>query len=168
MNNLSKLLLPAILLAGCNSSETTSFTQATPVIEPNYATLDSTEPGITPIAGTSLTLESAGDLVTRHASGSLNRTTGRSELDDGRYAFVDPDGATDSGYATDGNAVVRLVSLGDGYQYVNGYTAEYSKDGGTDIVLGFVGNPTQAQDLPASGTAVYRGEAASGYVDAAV
>ena len=95
-------------------------------------------------------------------TGSLTHNTGRLELNNGLYLFVDPDGPDVNdliapvGAATGGTVGLRITGT---YQYVIPYELSYSVGGVSYSTEGVAGIITAPTDMPSAGSARYTGEA---------
>lgn len=99
-------------------------------------------------------------------TGSVTHDTGRIELDDGTYLFIDADGFTPTGALDDGaGATGARIDTGLGavftgsYAYVIPYSFDYL-DGMVHTSVGAAGMVTASSDMPSDGSAVYTGESA--------
>lgn len=102
------------------------------------------------------------------ASGSFDHGTGRLELDDGTYLFVDVDGPDAAGNVSDGaggaTGAVEAV-LATTYTYVTDYELNYTTNGIDYYTLGVAGIVTSASDMPSAGSATYSGDAFANSLD---
>lgn len=107
-------------------------------------------------------------------TGSLTHDTGRLELDDGTYLFIDTDGAVASGAFSDAaganGAFGAYFSEGGtigAYDYVLPYALSYVVNGNTYNAFGVAGIITSAADMPTTGVATYAGDASAQFISTA-
>ena len=162
--------LPALLavssVAACSTGS--SFTAGAPSAHKaqNYETTTSTATSTSRLGGAVIrksfnlaTGASTRGLAT--ITGSLTHNTGRLELNDGLYLFIDPDGP-------DASNVIRTAANDNGnvgqrisgtYQYVIPYDLGYSIGRTSYGNQGVAGIITASTDMPSAGIAHYTGEA---------
>lgn len=112
---------------------------------------------IVPLTGFAL----SGTPALARNTGSVNHATGRIELDDGTYLFIDPDGPTALGDVADASGAIGNTtpetSAAGAYNYVNGYSLKYTVGGQSYVAVGYAGIVTSAADMPDGGSATYTG-----------
>ena len=112
------------------------------------------------LGGSSATSGGDGSSSTTAISGSITLNTGRLELIDGAFRFVDLDGPESDGYINDaGNDGFIDSQLVQGYDYVFQFAVCCSAGTNYDMHLGVLGLVTAPSDLPSAGSASYTGEA---------
>jgi hypothetical protein len=145
--------------AGAPSSHTP---QGYEVITSTAATT-STLGGSAIVAALDATSGSPVSIETVPTTGSTTHNTGRLELNDGTYLFIDIDGPDVNGGVSDGVAggTVGPVFNTDftGYDYVTTYALNYPGTPNNFISAGVAGIITNAADMPIAGSASYSGVA---------
>ncbi len=97
-------------------------------------------------------------------SGSITHNTGRIELNDGTYVFVDADGVGANNQIVDGSGVTGSMYMNTTFSYVVPFSTNRSVGGGNYIFnSGYVGIVTDPQDIPSAGGAQYNGESYLNY-----
>ncbi len=141
----------------------------------NYEVLASTAASSSALGGSTAIGESGtiggwfGSLTSVSSSGSIAHDSGRLELDDGTYLFIDADGPDASGNVSDGAGGATglvLPILSTTYTYVTDYGLTYTVNGTRYDVIGVAGIVTSAPDMPSGGSATYSGEAFASSLDA--
>ncbi len=149
---------PAPLVAGAPSGHAAQ----------SYETMASTAAVTSALGGSGFQLEYVGGIYAgrnvRSSTGSLTHDTGRLEIDDGTYLFVDADGVDGSGNTSDGSATGSFYNLNTSasahvYDYVTMETLVYGSGTNTYDRTGVLGIVTNAADLPVDGSATYTGDA---------
>ena len=135
----------------------------------SYETLTSTAAVTSALEGSEIQLEYVGGIFSgrnvRPSTGSMTHDTGRLEIDDGTYLFVDADGADASGSIVSGTDVGSLYQLDKSasahvYDYVTIVGLDsYGSGTNTYASYGVLGVVTNAADLPIAGSASYTGDA---------
>ena len=88
-------------------------------------------------------------------SGRIGPAGSQFRFADTLYTLRDADGPDSQGRFSDGT--VTLVTSAPGYQYVTRYGVDYAPAGRSEAGAGVFGIPTLGSDMPASGSAQYRG-----------
>ena len=135
----------------------------------SYETLTSTAAVTSALEGSEIQLEYVGGIFSgrnvRPSTGSMTHDTGRLEIDDGTYLFVDADGADATGSISNGTDVGSLYQLDKTasahvYDYVTIVGLDsYGSGTNTYASYGVLGIVTNAADLPIAGNASYTGDA---------
>ena len=138
-------------------------TGPSPEFTTNYQTLNSTANTSSTLVGSAAKGNATtGNITVSGVVGTLNHNTGRLVLNDGTYAFVDPNGLN-NGVATDGSSVLTAdgnQGFSGSYDFVTAYEQTYVAGGDNYTVPGFYGvGTTDADSNLVSGTVTYRGEA---------
>ena len=142
-------------------------------IPQNYQTMTSVAAVTSTVGGSSAVRSDGpiggwfGSMTSVSTSGSVVHDTGRIELDDGTYLFVDVNGPDALGNVSDGVAgATGTLGLGlPAYTYVTEYHLTYNANGTWHEVNGVAGIVTSASDMPSGGTATYSGDAYAFSID---
>lgn len=172
---LIRKLAPALLavssVAACTTAPatpTTGFDAGGPSshVAERYETTSSTAASTSTLGGSVVKISfasavSGADWSVSAVSGSITHDTGRIELNDGTFLFVDADGADafdeyDNGSGATGNIPATFTGT---YQYVMPYTLSYAVSTTTYVTSGIAGMVTATTDMPSGGSASYAGEA---------
>ncbi len=162
-------LIPALLAVSACSP--TGFSAGAPSehIPQSYEETSSTAASTSTLGGSAIRIAatpgSVDSLDSVATSGSVTHDTGRIELDDGTYLFIDADGFDVAGALDDGAGATgarfdtgAAASFTGSYAYVIPYSFEYLDGTVAHTSAGAAGIVTASSDMPSGGSAVYSGE----------
>jgi len=126
---------------------------ATPTV---YQAFDGINVSTSAISGNAI---KNGQVVT--LSGSYQHDTGATQVADGTYTLLDPNGFDANDTLTDGTSTLRVDD--EDFTGTYDFARPYSQTNAGGDVLGIVGLATASRDLPSSVTATFTGEAVGVY-----
>ena len=165
-------LLAASSVAGCTTATAptvaTGFDAGGPSthVAQAYEVLTSAAASTSTLGGSALSVSfasaiSGANFSVVSVSGALTHDTGRLEINDGTFLFVDADGISPLDEIDNGSGATGTIG-GDftgTYQYVMPYTLTYTVGSTVYAVAGVGGLIANGADMPSGGNASYTGEA---------
>jgi hypothetical protein len=126
-----------------------------------YDLLNNTAAATSDITGSTLNSSStAGTINVVDVTGSIRHDTGQTDVSDGRYTLIDPNGFDAGNDLRDG---ISIINGGVTYDYATMYTQNYMSGGNNYDNIGVFGIGTRISDVPTGGQAVYTGQSSLGY-----